>query len=282
MCEKTLRRFVLLALTGLLLVVCTGNQAGAARYRRGRGRSNTQAAAARRQQTLQAAQAQIAAAKQVLAAAEYKGGNAQGRLQEAMGKLQHAAADADKAEDAVNSLQKELLKIEEEILGEQSVDTDYTRVRTELLAAKKEMAEARAEVLARPEVARELELLKGVPKTTATNKLLESSPRYVAAHNRVTVAGSELEKIKSQLFHADTDWKETRHALSEVQHDISVAKGEASTAGFSRLKPLTEYREASQAAAAARAAIAQAEGVIRSLGPAAKSGSSTNSVAKKK
>lgn len=274
MFQHLLARLSFVALIAIAVALSCPESAQAARYRRGRGRSSAQAAAARRQATIQQAQAQIAAAQQVLAAAEYKGANAQGKLSEALGKLQHAASEADKAEDTEQSLLAELLKIEKEILSEQSVDTEYHRVHEELNSAKKEMAAAKAEILVRPEVVRELSDLKGVAKTTATNDRLETYPRYAAAHVRVLAAGKELERIKSELFRADADWKETNQALVDVRHDISLSKREASAAGFQRLKPLGDYREASQAAGAARAAIAQAEGVLKALNATPKPSSS--------
>lgn len=267
------RRALNLALIALLCVLGNLPEA-AARGRRGRGRSSAQAAAARRQKTIQEAQAQIAAAQMVLSAAEYKGAGAQGKLQEAMGKLQHAASETERARETEQSLLADLLETEREILSEQSVDTEYYRVHEELNAAKKELAAAKEEVLT-PDVVSELETLKGAARVQATNDRLELSPRYLLAHARVTTAGKELERIKSALFHADEDWKGTNQALADVRHDISVARGEAKTSGFSRLKPLSEYREASQAAAAARAAIAQAEGVLKSLNATASSSSSS-------
>ena len=250
-----------------------------ARSRRGRGRSSAAAAAARRQATIRQAQAQIAAAQQVLAAAQFKGANAEGKLQESLLKLQHAASEADRAHDTEASLRKQLYEIEKEILGEQSVDSPYGQTLAELNAAKKEAAAAKAQIIARPEVVAELAGLKGVALTNATNARLETFPAYEDPNLRAKARAKELEQIKLELFRADTDWKETNQAMADVRHDIDLSKGEAAAAGFSRVKPLGEYREASQAAAAARSAIAQAEGVLKSLNSTGKSGGSS---AKKK
>ncbi len=138
---------------------------------------------------------------------------------------------------------------------------------------------AKAQIMARPEVKEALANKKGAALVEATNEQLETFPSYAEPNVRLKVAAKELERIKLELFRADPDWKETNQALIDIRHEISVARSEAAAAGFSRAKPLSDYREASQAAAAARAAIAQAEGVLKSLGA---TGSSSKSPPKKK
>jgi hypothetical protein len=261
-----------------LLLVFACHDSALARRRRGRGQSSAAAAAARRKATIQQAQAQIAAANQVLAAAQFKGANAQGKLQETLSKLQTAASEQDRAHDTEASLRKELYEIEKEILSEQSSDTPYAKTLEELNTAKKQAAAAKAQIMARPDVIDELANLKGVALTNATNLRLETFLAYADPNLRAKTAAKELERIKLELFRADIDWKETHQALVDVQHDISIARSEAAAAGFSRAKPLGDYREASHAAAAARAAIAQAEGVLRSLNATA----STSGSSKKK
>ncbi|WP_145087469.1 hypothetical protein [Anatilimnocola aggregata] len=214
---------------------------------------------------IQQAQAQIAAAQTVLSAAESQGGNAQTQLTSSLSKMQQATDAFKQAHETEHGLLKELTEIEHEILGEQSVDTPYGRAATEIAQAKRELASIKAQLLSQSDVSTKLIGLKGVALTTAANEVLESHQPYLFALLRVRTAGREIDDVRTALFRADEDWRQTSEALTQVRQDIDSAKQQAIVTGFARMKPLHEYRKASDAAAAARTVIAQAEGVLQSL-----------------
>lgn len=255
----------------LCAAVCMSPLSANARSRRsGRGKSSAAAAAARRQSMIQQAQAQIAAAQAVLSAAQSQGGNAQTQLGASLSKMQQATDAFKQAHETEHGLLKELTEIEKEILGEQSVDTPYGRAATEIAQAKRELATIKAQILSQSDVSTKLMGLKGVALTTAASEVLESHSAYALAHARVKTAGREIENVRTALFRADEDWRQTSDALIQVRQDIDAAKQQAIVTGFARMKPLQEYRKASDAAAAARTVIAQAEGVLKSLNATSK------------
>jgi hypothetical protein len=258
------------------IVLITPIEVEARSRRRGRGRSSTAAAAAMRQAMIQRATAQKAAAQQVLAAAEYKGANAQAKLSVSLGKLQETAGEFRQAHETEHGLAKDLAEIQNEILDEQSAGSAYALAQLEVASARRELEAIKSRILSQPEVSAKLAGQQGVALTNLTSAELVTHLDYAAAKSRLDTAAAEIDRIRRELFRADEDWQQTADALMQAKQDIQTAEQEAKASGLTRLGPLQDYRKASDAAAAARAVIAQAEGTLRSLNSAGKSKSSTN------
>lgn len=266
--------FALAAIVGIVLIAPTEVEARS--RRRGRGRSSAAAAAAMRQAMIQRAQAQITAAKQVLSAAEYKGANAQAKLSVSLGKLQESASEFRQAHETEHGLAKDLAEIQNEILDEQSADSPYALAQQEVASAKRELEAIKSRILSQPEVSSKLASQQGIALYHLTSNELATHPEYLGAKVRLDKAAADIDRIRRELFRADEDWRLTAEALTQAKQDIQTAEQEAKTSGMSRLGPLSDYRTASNAAAAARAVIAQAEGTLRSLNSSGKSRSSAN------
>ena len=277
----------LLALWAVVWLWCA-QPALAQRRRSTRGRSYyaTAAARARQQALIKAAESQRDAAQQVLAAAQMKGSSAQFELDSAVAKLRETSDEFRSAQSTARQLQKQLHEIEQEIVADQSADSPYATALARLEAARGEQSRVQAAYLAKPEAASALAGLAGPELAAKKAELLDLHPEYTAAKERMAAAGSEVDRLRRELFRADSDWKETAEALTQARQEENEAEKKAAAQGTSQLAPSRDLRQADRAAAAARQSLAQAEDTLRSLRPKGKksatSDSSSSSQTKKK
>lgn len=267
-----------LALAAILVQLWPGE--ASAQRRRSRGRSYYAAAAAkaRQQAMIRAAEAQKAAAQQVLNAALMKGSSAQSQLDAAVFKLRATADEFRAAHSTAQQFQKQLNEIEQEILSGQAQDSPYAQAVVQLDAAKRALAATEAKVLAIPENVTALSGLAGTDLAKKRADLLELSGEYLSAKESLIAAGSEIDRVRRELFRADADWKSTSEALGQAHKEEREAEHKAAAEGPSQLAPSRDLRSAEKAAAAAQQSLAQAESVLSRLRPNSnKSGGSYSS-----
>ena len=266
-------------IAGCLCGILLGLADSAEAYRRRRGRGS-QAAAQARKRVIAAAETQVAAGKQLLAAAERKGDRAQAEYSSALAKMKQAASEFESAQQEVRDLAKQLAEIETEIVGEQSADSPYALAQLEFEKAKRELQGLEEQFLAAPEVQAKLGGLQGVELFDSKASELERHPEHIAAKARFELAAKEVDRIRRELYRADQDWKDTAEALTDAREERLEA--ETDTHNVTRLGPLHDFKNAQQAAAYAKSAIARGEATLRRLKPRAVSKSGPNSSAKSK
>ena len=230
---------------GLLL----GPGAAAAAYRR-RGYGGSYARAVR-QSLINAANSQIAAGQQMLAAAESKAAEAQQKMSIAVGKLQSAAGELAEAQKAGREMFKHLQEIEKEILARQPENSEYALAKIEVEKARQQLAAVEAKLK-----------LAGIKKDD-DDKAIDTE--YFIAKKNLSDAAKRIDKVRQELFHANSEWKETDAAMIKAHREEDVAERHVITGGMSRLGPLQKARDAAGLAAAARGAIAEAQSVLRGL-----------------
>src|SRR5207249_10832032 len=92
----------------------------------------------------------------------------------------------------------------------------------------------------------------------------------------------DFDRIRRELFSNDKDWKSTADALTQARKDEHAAEEKTHSGTSGRAKNTVTARNASEAAAAAKAAIAQAEPIIRANGCARYRTNSNNTPSTKK
>jgi chromosome segregation ATPase len=237
-------------------------------YRRYRHSSYSYSAARARQQqaVVRAATAQLNAAKDVLAAAQLSGGAAQSKLNASLAKLREEAQKFHDAQSTTRHLAKELAEIEQDIIEEQKDDSPYSKAGKQVETARAKLKEIEQRVLAEPDVQSRLSGLTGGKLDETKASILSLRTEYLIAKSDLATAGSELARIRSELFQADKDWKEAAEALTQARKDERAAEEMTHSGASGRVGALQTAKSAGEAAAAARAAIAQAEAVIKANG----------------
>lgn len=245
------------------------------RQARGRNYYAARAANAQRQAAIKAAEKQQGAAQAVLTASQLKGASAQFELDRAVSKLREASEEFRSAQSTARELQKQLHEIEQEILADQAAGSPYAEAVAKLEAARGELSRLEAALLAKPAVASGLEGLTGQELTAKKVQLLGQQPEYVVAKGRLAAAADEVDRIRRELFAADSDWKGTAEDLTQARKDENEAEKKAAEQGPSQLAPGRDLRSAEHAAAAARQALTQAESTLKRLQPAGKKSASS-------
>lgn len=248
----------------ILLAVALACPTLEAAYRRRRGPSPT--ARAYRQSMINAAQAQISAGKQVLSAAEAKGADADVRLNSALTKLRSASEELKSAKKDTRELAKQLKEVEKEILADEPADSEYGLARAALDDAKAKLTSLEKELLSKPEVEAKLKSLSGPDLSEAKAKIFDASTEHTLAKLTVTGQARQLEQIVTKVYHEHEDWNHLAEALADAHKEESQAKDRTVSSGASKLDPAQDLRKATNAAAAARNAIAQGEAVLKRLG----------------
>ncbi|MDX1944241.1 MAG: hypothetical protein SFU86_02460 [Pirellulaceae bacterium] len=250
-------------LAGLLLGFWITADGAPRRRNRGRG---SEAAAKALKRVGAAAEAQVAAGKQLLAAAEGKGARAQADYGVALNRMREAVAEFEAAQQEVRDLAKQLAEIEQEIIAEQSADSPYAQALAEFEKAKRDLQALETMILSRPEVQARLAALTGIDVVTERASELDRHPERLTARSRVELAAKVLDQIRRELYHADQDWTDTADALTEARAEKKEA--EEDTHSVSRLGPLHDFKNAQQAAAYAKRAIAQGEATLKQVSKA--------------
>jgi hypothetical protein len=249
------------------MLVSSGNLAvGQQNQNRKRGKqSNNQAAARERQQqaAVKAATAQLNAAKQVLAAAESKGAGAQAKLDSALAKLREEGSRFREAQSTSRLLAKELAEIEDEILEEQSANSPYAKAKLALEAARSKMNSLEDRIMRLAATQSALAGLTGTKYVEAKTAALGVHADYLMAKNAFETEADLLAKIRSDLFQTDKDWKEASAALTQARKEESEAELMTHSGASGQVSGKATVKDSAEAAATARAAIAQAEKVIK-------------------
>src|SRR5439155_17056592 len=172
--------------------------------------------------------------------------------------------------------------IEDDILDEQKEGTPFRKAASELEAAREKQKSVEEKVLAQNESQSQLSGLTGSKFSDARRSILELSPDYLAARSALDTTAREFDRIRRELFSNDKDWKATADALTQARKDEHAAEEKTHSGTSGRVKNTVTARNANEAAAAAKAAIAQAEAIIRANGGAKYLSNSNNQPAKKK
>jgi DNA repair exonuclease SbcCD ATPase subunit len=262
-CNLHIRRLATLLV--VFATVAALSPANAQARRRG-SYNSTAMRQAQQQQMVQAARAQLDAAKQVLEAAESSGKDAQSTLDAAVAKLKEKSKEADEAKSATRELAKQLSKLEEDIVKEQPADSPYGRASAELEAAKKQLQDTEARVLAESDVQASLAGLTGADLTKRKNELLISRPDSYQAKTRLDAAHGEVERQRRDLLQNDKQWKDLSDELAKARKDERDANNQSRGSPRERTDATKKLQASSDAVAAAKAAIAQAEAVLRANG----------------
>jgi hypothetical protein len=233
---------------------------------RRKGKKNYSKADVRERQqqaAIKAATAQLNAAKQVLAAAESKGSGAQAKLDASIARLRDAADTFRDAQSTSRHLARELAEIEQEILEEQSADSPYAKARLALEAARKKQAEVEERIVSESDVQKQLLHLSGVKLVDARTAILERRAEYLTAKAAVEAEADTVAKIRSQLFQGDSHWREAAEALKAARLEEGEAESMTHAGASGRVGAQSTVKDAAEATATARRAIAQAEAVIK-------------------
>ena len=224
-------------------------------------RHQNAAAAARAKQD----EATLRAARAQKAAAESKASDAKERLDATLKKLKEESDQLHDAQSTVRHLAKELTEIEQEILEEQTRTSPYTTAANAVETARAALTKIENRILAESDVQSQLAGLSGVRLVEKQTSILSLRADYIPAKANLDAAGANVARIRDELFQADADWKEASEALAEAR--LVEQKAEADTRGptSGRISTAKTAKTADEAAAQARAAIAQADRVIKSI-----------------
>ncbi|HEY2414887.1 MAG TPA: hypothetical protein VGI40_21760 [Pirellulaceae bacterium] len=257
------RRLLFVAAIAGYFVVASPVQA----YRRGYYSHSYSSMLARQRQFMhQAAASQINAAKQVLADAESTGNTARAKIDASLAKLREEAQKFHDAQSVTRHAAKELAEIEAEIIDEQTSDSPYKQAVKNVESARQNFQQVEDRVLADSTVQAKLAGLTGVSLQEAKTKILEFDDKYVGAKAELHAQGGSVARLRTELFQADKHWKEAAETLTQARKDEKAAEEMTHSGASGRVGLTWTAKNASEAAAVARAAIAQAEGVLRATG----------------
>ena len=176
----------------------------------------------------------------------------------------------------------DLAKIEDDILDEQKEGSPFRKAASELETAREKLKKVEAQDLATPEAQSRLSGLTGTKLSDARRSILEFSPDYVGARTTLDTAAHDFDQIRRNLFSSDKDWKAASDALTQARKDERAAEQKTHSGTSGRVKNTVTARNANDAAAEAKAVIAQAEAIIKANGGAKYLSNSNNQQAKKK
>jgi hypothetical protein len=266
---------MVLALTAL--VVFSGvNSASAQRRRGGNG------AAQQKARMVAAAQQQLAMARQVLAQAEMEANDAQSVINPAQERIEGARKSISDAKSGALESSKTQKSIEAEILGAQSETSDYAKANIAFLEAQDEVKTTTEDALSNDEyLAKKAAISKEDGYAANMTKLraetLQNDMAYQKAFDKLKASRVVLNRIKMDLFKGSTEWEAAVAANKEHAADETKANQEATKGAFKKMPAVRKLREANAVADEARASIAQAEMMLKSLGakPATYAGTTT-------
>jgi DNA repair exonuclease SbcCD ATPase subunit len=233
-------------------------------YRR-HGRSYSYSAMRGRQQMFvnMAANAQLSAAKQVLSAAEATGSSAQSKLDTSLSKLREEAQKFHESQSLVRHAAKELAEIEQEILEEQKEDSPYAKAAKSVESARKKLKDIEGRILEEQSAKLQLSGLSGAKLAEERESILHRHTDWLEAKTNLEMEASELAHIRLELFKNDKHWKEAADTLVQARKDESAAEQMTHSGSSGRIGLTFAAKNAAEAAAVARAAMAQAEAVLR-------------------
>lgn len=238
---------------------------------RGRGRGSSRAAAAaRKQQMIRSLQQHLAVARQILATARSQTAMSSAEVNQAIGKLSELRESIDSAQIDVKEASKALHDVEEEILDAQSSDSQVKEEERALERAKAELHESihRAVKIAdKPHRSADAGRLTDIAGLSDEDRsALEADSAYQAAKQKVSEANRKLNKTRQLLYDADSDWIAARDELHDAHKRADEGRRQASSVAIGSLDDRQDLRKAKNVAAAAQAAVMQAEMRLRQLG----------------
>ena len=129
--------------------------------------------------------------------------------------------------------------------------------------AREKLAQIEERILSESAVQTKLAGLSGLKLVEAKAAVLDDRADYAKMKLELEIAGRELGRIRTELFQADKDWREAAEALAQAHKDEREAEEETRGGSTARSASTSKIKDSAEAAAAARAAIARAEKVIR-------------------
>ena len=180
--------------------------------------------------------------------------------------LAHLKTEADQFRDAQSTtrhLAKELAEVEQEILEEQKDDSVYAKTFKQVATARLKLAPIEERILNESAVQTQLAGLSGVKLAETKASILERRIEYGQSKSEFDSAARELARIRTELFQADKDWQEAAAALAQARKDEKDAEDDTRGGATIRTASTLKIKNSAEATAAARAAIAQAEKVIK-------------------
>jgi chromosome segregation ATPase len=255
----------IVSVLALLLVTVGSVESAAARGRGGNG------AAQKRAMMIAAAQQQLAMGQQMLSAAETAASEAQSEVSAATDRIEGARKSISDAKSGASESTKSQKSIEAEILAAQSDKSEYAQASLALLGAQEELKSAQERVLSDEKyLANKAGLLKEENHAGKVAKLqrdtLAADTAYSEALDKAKAARLVLNRVKSDLFKANSDWVAAASASKEAAAEESKANIEASKGAFKKMPAVRNLREARAAVEDARAVVADAQMKLRMLG----------------
>jgi len=236
-----------------------------------RGRGGGQSAAQKRAMMIQAAQQQLVMGTQMLAAAESAASEAQSEVSAATDRIEGARKSITDAKSGAQESTKSQKSIEAEILAAQSDGSEYAKASLAFFAAQEDLKSAKERVLsADTYLAEKAKLLKEENHAAKLSKLqrdaLNDDDQYVPALDKSKSTSLVLNRIKNDLFKANSDWVAAAAANKEAAAEEAKANVEASKGAFKKMPAVRSLREARAAADEARAVVVDAQMKLRMLG----------------
>jgi chromosome segregation ATPase len=217
------------------------------------------------------AQQQLAMGQQMLAAAEMAVSEAQSTVSAATDRIEGARKSISDAKSGAAESSKSQKSIEAEILAGQSDNSEYAQASLALLSAQEELKAAQERALGSDEyLAAKAALMKEDNHAGKISKLqhdtLASDDAYSAALDKAKSARLVLNRVKSDLFKANSEWAAAVAANKEAAAEEAKANSEANRGAFKKMPAVRNLREARAAADEAREIVAQAQMTLRMLG----------------
>ncbi len=105
--------------------------------------------------------------------------------------------------------------------------------------------------------------LSGAKLAEERESILHRHTNWLEAKTGLEMEASELSHIRTELFKNDKHWKEAADTLVQARKDESTAEQMTHSGASGRMALNLTAKNASEAAAVARTAMAQAEAVLR-------------------
>jgi chromosome segregation ATPase len=252
---------------GLLIATATILGGTPAAQARGRGLSAAQI----RQRMIQQATGQLNTYRQALAAAETEVNSASGDVSAAQGRVEDARKAIQDARASGVESAKSLKTIEAEILAAQTDGSEFSKASLALHEAQDAEKEARERVLdAASYKEKKAALMKVEDERAAKLAKLKSDTLaedmdYQDTADKLKAAQTKFVRVKTALFKASAEWVSASKASREADGAESKAHDDATRGAMRNMPAKARLREAQEAAAEARAGIAQAEAILRNL-----------------
>ena len=261
-----LRRCCYMAFGSILTLLVVGPVLAQGRARSSIQRMNEQL----RQQEIAQLQSQLDDVKKVLDTVTSQGTMTEAQLESARKSAVDAREALKEAAKASKTASSKIRKIEESILETQTSDSDYAKALDGVDAARRAMDAELHRILGRPAPAPDEEestrLAELARLTPGQRALLNKSETYAEKKTALNDAMKELDRVRSNLFQANDEWKKAREERRLLEQEVSKNEKTNRGAAQDSSEARGDLRSATQIAASARVTIAQIEARLQSLG----------------